>query len=206
MAHSAEKSKGLRHLHPTAQLFEKGGFFVDLKNDKLQAHPQRKHQSRNRLTDSFRSALHAILRATARVLGVDPQGFDGLIHLEKDGSRSFVLFDTSSGGTGILLDLVMKPGSPRNEWRARLVREVLQEAINLCEHCPTCESGTPSAETPDAMPIPKVDYDSLDSSQAAKFRPQQACYDCLKSFSNQRHHDSLDRLDAARVLRGLIEP
>lgn len=191
---------------PDHHLFEKGGFFVDLKNDKLQAHPQRKHQSRNRLTDSFRSALHAILRATARVLGVDPQGFDGLIHLEKDGSRSFVLFDTSSGGTGILLDLVMKPGSPRNEWRARLVREVLQEAINLCEHCPTCESGTPSAETPDAMPIPKVDYDSLDSSQAAKFRPQQACYDCLKSFSNQRHHDSLDRLDAARVLRGLIEP
>lgn len=188
---------------PDKALFEKGGIFSALKVQGLSAHSQRKHQSRNRLTDSFRSALHAILRASARVLGVDPKGFDGLIHLAQNGARSFVLFDTSSGGTGILLDLALKPGSPRNEQRARLVREVLQAAINLCVHCPTCESSTPAAETPDVMPIPKVDYDSLDSDQAAEYRPQQACYDCLKSFSNQRHHDSLDRLDAAQVLRGL---
>lgn len=86
--------------------------------------------------------------------------------LPNDTQRRLLLFyEASEGGAGVLRRIVEEPG---------LLRKIIRNALDICHYHP--DTGTDQRRGPRS----KEDCES-------------ACYDCLLSYYNQRHHALLDR-------------
>lgn len=79
-------------------------------------------------------------------------------------ARSILFYEASEGGAGVLQDLTQRPGA---------VAQVADRALELLHFTP---DGTDLGHAPHA-----------------KERCVAACYDCLMTYSNQPHHEMLDR-------------
>jgi hypothetical protein len=57
------------------------------------------------------------------------------------------------------------------------------------------------------MPVSRQDYLNLERANDPRlqaYRVQQSCYQCLRSYQNQRHHHLYDRGDAALLISRLV--
>jgi hypothetical protein len=179
---------------PDYRLFETGGPIGELGA----IDPKRKDHA-------LRSALEAIVRAAARVLEVQDRDIGGLLHPDRQlqGWFGFVLFDESAGGGGAVLPLVLTGDPAVDPGRSAKIRQILDVARALCVNCTTCGRVHPAGPVDlDLIPVSREEYLADPAGQATR-RPRQACYDCLKSYRNQRVHDWLDRWEAVAVLDGL---
>ncbi len=156
---------------------------------------------------AMESAMQAILRSAAICLEVSDRDIGGLLYPDRahlgDG-LGFVIFDTSSGGGGAVLPLVLGSGSDEEDRRrAGLIAHILHEARELCRTCKHCNAVHPDADLGRA-PVTATEYRVLTPEHRDDVRVAQSCYDCLRSFHNQRSHDHLDRHDAIAVLTALL--
>jgi|GEM_PF-2360879 len=157
---------------------------------------------RSRWNAAMKSALHAILRAAARIKGIEDRDIGGLA-LPIDGNIGecgFVLFDESSGGGGVVLDLILTGKSELDSEREDLIRRILLKAIRICEEC-----GCSQAQAPESRPLPRLEYLGLDAANRLGCRSASSCYNCLRSYRNQRDHEFLDRYDAAQLLKEILK-
>jgi len=168
----------------------------------LHAWTQNAQGGRNRWNAAMKSALYAILRAAARIKGIEDRDIGGLA-LPMDanaGECGFVLFDESSGGGGVVLDLILSGKQELDAGRESLIRRILEEAIRLCNDC-DCGPTLPQLN----RPLPRMEYLALDQAGRVDCRPASSCYKCLRSYRNQRDHEFLDRYDAARLLEEIMQ-
>jgi hypothetical protein len=155
-----------------------------------------------RRESALRSALHAILRAVARVKNIEDRDLAGLVHHFSGNEAAFVLFDDSSGGGGACLDLVLTGDAQRDSSRMQTIRRILEEARQICD-CQKCAEAFPNANA-DLTPLPLDDFRALLPAHRQAYRVQQSCYHCLRSYRNQRDHSYLDRLDAMVLLDAFL--
>ena len=162
----------------------------------------------SRFEAGMKSALEAILRAVCRHKRLRDSDVAGLVspdprNRQQRALYGFVLFDNSSGGAGSVQDLVLmgQPGADEDQRRCGIV-EILEEAINIC-NC-TCTSDLNRGKPMTLVPFIREDYLSLDPTEQARHRVREACYECLKSYGNQRDHELLDRHDAKQILQMLL--
>ena len=156
----------------------------------------------DRRESALRSALQAILRAAARVKNIEDRDLAGLVHHFNGNEAALVLFDDSSGGGGACLDLVLTGDAVRDNSRKQTIRQILEEALRICD-CPKCAEAFPNADT-NRMPMPLDDFRALTPAGRANHRVQQSCYHCIRNYRNQRDHKHLDRLDAKRILEAIL--
>ena len=159
----------------------------------------------NRLRPAMQSALQAIIRAVALEREVAEREIGGLLDSDRVGI-GLVLFDESSGGGGVVLPLVLTGQDDIDAPRHRLIREIVEKAKELCEHCAECDAERPFADIRRELPaISRESFLNLSPTERDKYRPRQSCYKCLRSYKNQRVHDQLDRGDAYEVLAALLD-
>ena len=166
-----------------------------------------KIQSRDytRFEAGMKSAMQAILRGI--ILSKKLKGDDvaGLVcpdprNRQQTGRYGFVLFDNSSGGAGSVQSLALTGiNGPEEDMRRASILEVLQEAIKICKNC-SCESDLNQGKELAHAPRSREDYLSLQPDEQENNRIRVSCYNCLKSYSNQRDHLFLDRHDAREIL------
>jgi ATP-dependent helicase YprA (DUF1998 family) len=163
---------------------------------------QQNHHGRNRLNAAMKSSLHAILRATTRVKGIEDRDLGGIVQpgIHQNGELGFVIFDEADGGGGAVLDLVLTGDLGLDEPRTALVRRILEQAVRLCESC-CCGSVIDSVQ----MPIERLEFLALAPVAQDGLRPATSCYRCLRSHRNQREHALLDRYDAANLIREILQ-
>lgn len=163
---------------------------------------QHNHDGRNRLNAAMKSALHAILRAAARVKGIEDRDLGGIVQpgIHQNGELGFVLFDEADGGGGAVLDLVLTGNPILDDSRTAVIRGILEHAVNSCQNC-TC--GEVNVD-PTRMPIERLEFLGLLPPAQNDVRPASSCYRCLRSHRNQRDHALLDRHDAALLIRELL--
>jgi ATP-dependent helicase YprA (DUF1998 family) len=168
---------------------------------KLHDWEQQNHHGRNRLNAAMKSALHAILRAAARVKGIEDRDLGGIVQpgIHQNGELGFVIFDEADGGGGAVLDFVLTGEPELDEPRIALVRRILEQAVRTCEDC-SCGSIIDSA----LMPIERLEFLALALADQGGLRPATSCYRCLRSHRNQREHALLDRHDAAILIREIL--
>ena len=171
---------------------------------------QEKFGSRERLTSAMHSALHAILRAAALELQIDARELGGIVYPDQRGGGiyGFVIFDESPGGSGAVIDLCLSGTEDIDRKRAEIIERILRRAVRLCKECSICNQQRPFGSLgADEMPISLQDYRNLERSNAEleKYRIHQSCYNCLRSYQNQRHHHLLDRGDAALLIAALLD-
>jgi hypothetical protein len=157
---------------------------------------------RSRLHGAMTSALQAILRASAWKQNIEDRDLGGLLHEPGAGDFSFVLFDDSSGGGGAVLELILSDDLAVDEKRSETIREILVKALNFCE-CQECSNAFGNVDGT-LIPRSKEEFRSLGTEAGNAHRVQQSCYNCLRSYRNQREHAYLDRLDGGLILKALI--
>ncbi len=162
---------------------------------------QQTQHGRNRLNAAMKSALHAILRAGARVKGIEDRDLGGIVQpgTHQNGELGFVIFDEADGGGGAVLDFVLTGEPELDEPRTALVRRILEQAVRSCEDC-SCGSIIDSS----LMPIERLEFLALAVADQAGLRPATSCYRCLRSHRNQREHGLLDRHDAVILIREIL--
>jgi len=161
-----------------------------------------------RLQAAMKAALQAILRAVTLEKAIRGGDVGGIVTPDplnnQGGQYGFVLFDDSSGGAGAVQDLVLTGhDGPEEQERELAIRGVLNRALLLVCQC-DCVSDLNVPLDPNLPPIPREDYLALQPADRAQHRVRVACYDCLKSYSNQRDHEVLDRHDAETIVRALL--
>jgi hypothetical protein len=170
----------------------------------LQQWSQQNHAGRNRLNAAMKSALQAILRATARLKGIEDRDLGGLVQpgIHQNGELGFVIFDEAVGGGGAVLDLVLTGQLLLDAPRVAFIRRILEHAARLCE---TCSCGAKIVD-PQDMPIERLGFLAMAPQDQKGLRPVTSCYRCLRSHRNQREHELLDRHDAEILLTELLTP
>jgi hypothetical protein len=165
--------------------------------------------SDERLSDGMKSALQGILRALVRFKRLKVDDVAGLVSADptnrQQGARfGFVLFDNSSGGAGSVQDLVLTGLDDENDRQRRdTIIQILKEAIEVCE-C-TCHSELNEGKDRSLPPLARENFlAQMNPDDKAGSRVKEACYDCLKSYTNQREHTAFDRHDAKRILKLLL--
>lgn len=157
----------------------------------------------NRHYNALLSALYALRRSIASELHVTIDDIGALYDRNwLHNTDRFIFFDTASGGGGYTMALTMKDENDE-ETRAR-IRRIVENAIANQEN----ESCGQSEVDADRMPLPLTIFRNLQLTQpeeAANYRPAVSCYHCLKDFDNQFEHPQLDRYDALRVLKSLLQ-
>jgi hypothetical protein len=119
---------------------------------------------------------------------------------QQTGRQGFVLFDNSSGGAGSVQSLALTGiNGLEEDMRRASILEVLQEAIKICKNC-SCESNLNHGKKLSLVPRSQEDYLSLQPDEQENNRIRVSCYNCLKSYSNQRDHQFFDRHDAREIL------
>ena len=165
---------------------------------------------------AMESALSAILSAISFVLKIEPRDIGGTIQSFQNG-HAFVLFDASTGGGGIVQDLILHSNDEQIiAQRVKLINQILNKAIEICKNCPECEKTMSFKEDGSHMltgkefnqkygePLAKYEYAGLSSAAMKKKRIRQACYHCLCSYQNQNKHELLDRAQAVILLEKLL--
>ncbi|MBR3924331.1 MAG: hypothetical protein IKJ45_14535, partial [Kiritimatiellae bacterium] len=100
--------------------------------------PSEFHLDGTRTRNAMLSALSAIRIETALFFRADSHDIGALLNEDglsaaHHGKYSFVLFDTASGGGGLVLPLLQKENSP--------IPEILSRALKRCRDCPECGKG-----------------------------------------------------------------
>jgi superfamily II DNA or RNA helicase len=161
----------------------------------------------NRRKYAMESTMQAILRSTSICLEVADRDIGGLLypdHAYLGEGFGFVLFDTSSGGGGAVLPLILGSGSPDEDIRrVALIVRILHTARELCITCHHCNSTHPGVDAT-ASPLTAAEYRITPIEHRANIRTAESCYDCLRSYRNQRSHDRLDRHDAIALLTAIL--
>jgi hypothetical protein len=167
------------------------------------------NSSYSRFEAGMKSALEAILRGISRVKRLREDDVAGLVspdprnRLQQIDRYGFILFDNSSGGAGSVQDLVLTGHPGRDDQqRSDAIIEILQKAIEVCD-C-RCQSDLNQGKNESLAPWAREDYLTKDAQEQAGCRVREACYDCLKSYANQRDHIILDRHDAKHILELLL--
>jgi hypothetical protein len=157
----------------------------------------------------MKSALEAILRGISRVKRLREGDVAGLVspdprnRLQQNNRYGFVLFDNASGGAGYVQDLVLTGHPGRDDQqRSDAIIEILKKAITVCD-C-TCQSNLNQGKNKFLEPWAREDYLNKAVQDQAGCRVRESCYDCLKSYANQRDHTLLDRHDAKHILELLL--
>jgi RNA polymerase subunit RPABC4/transcription elongation factor Spt4 len=154
----------------------------------------------NRIANAFTSAMYALRKSMSGVLNVNERDIGALIqayHSGNDNSFWFVFFDADNGGgSGCVLDLLVRNVHDINGMTR--IRDIVQSAIAILEDC--CCGAQHDNAYADLMPVPISDYNPNNTQ-----RPVQSCYHCLRNYDNQFEHDKLDKYDAIKVLRLLLE-
>jgi hypothetical protein len=168
------------------------------------------NHSYSRFEAGMKSALEAILRGIARVKRLREGDVAGLVSpdprnpQQQNDRYGFVLFDNSSGGAGSVQDLVLTGHPGRDDQqRSDAIIEILEMAMEVCD-C-TCQSDLNQGKHTSLEPWAREDYLTKAVQDRAGCRVREACYDCLKSYANQRDHTLLDRRDAKRILELLLD-
>ncbi|MBR6587297.1 MAG: DEAD/DEAH box helicase, partial [Kiritimatiellae bacterium] len=150
-----------------------------------------------RVANAFTSAMYTLRKAMAQVLHFNERDVGGVIQAYQNNGRNsfwFVFFDSDNGGgSGCVLDLLLH-GNDDEEGFMR-IHTIVERAIQEIEGC-AC-----GAEFDNALPpvSPSEYHDEEDR------RPAASCYRCLRTYDNQFEHGKLDRFDALRVLRLLLD-
>lgn len=149
----------------------------------------------------WESALAAILKATAEVLNVSLRDVEGLV--TKINKKFYiVIYDASPSGSGIILPILPdnSSDSERNERKKKKILEILKKAREICTGC-SCYKSTENEADKKVYSHDKYLHLREEKKQGREAR---SCYDCLKSYSNQRMHPYLDAREAARLIEELI--
>lgn len=148
----------------------------------------------NRINAAFESAMYALKRAIARTLGVLDRDIGALYKRTINGGRSFVFYDqTAAGGGGFVLRLIKK--DTNDEETDNLIHSIMDEALKIVKDCNHC--GLDDQNDPEEPPKTVSEY----VRNPQENRLAISCYNCLREFSNQGKHQTLDRYDASVVLR-----
>ncbi len=155
-------------------------------------------QNNEKITDpnAWMSALQAILKAAAEVLRVHSKDISGMISQDQNGNHLMVIYDSSTSGAGSVLKLM--PGN-REEG---IEIKILKRALELCK-TGTCCCGQMSPEEGNKKVVRDVELYNEEQDNTNK-RLAKACYKCLLSYGNRRHHALLDAYDAAVILNALL--
>lgn len=144
---------------------------------------------------AWESAAQAYARAAAMILGVREGDISAFSQRDNEG-YCIVLYDDTSNGSGVLLNLM-----PLGEAALKLHRRILEKAGELCR----CERCMTSDEKAECLPILHAKYLSkIESNNQDGYREYTSCYCCLRTYKNQLHHAHLDTHDAAVIIRGLL--
>ncbi|MDD5598583.1 MAG: DUF1998 domain-containing protein, partial [Victivallaceae bacterium] len=177
---------------PAPILFAPGGSLYELEQE-------------SRLGAALRSALEAILSATALELGIADNEISGLTYPYDRGKIGFVLFDEASGGGGAMRQLVLTGNPDIDIERVVLIRSILDRARKLCTECQECNKNLSFAKLDlDLRPVDRNTI--LSHPERNDIRERQSCYKCLRTYANQRFHHLLDRGDAVVILDALRSP
>lgn len=155
-------------------------------------------QNNEKITDpnAWMSALQAILKAAAEVLRVHSKDISGMISQDQNGNHLMVIYDSSTSGAGSVLKLM--PGN-REEG---IEIKILKRALELCQ-TGTCCCGQMSPEEGNKKVVRDVELYNEEQDNTNK-RLAKACYKCLLSYGNRRHHALLDAYDATVILNALL--
>jgi len=176
---------------PSAALFQPNGALFALGLNSL------------RLKAAMQSALEAVLRAASIELKVAHREIGGITYPYHAGQIGFLLFDESSGGGGAVIPLVLSGNAGVDAPRHTRIRSIIEFAIKLCESCSECDATTAFAAL-NLGQTPVSREDMIAGNPPANSRERQSCYNCLRSYGNQRFHHLLDRGDAVVVLSALL--
>lgn len=152
--------------------------------------------TQERIQAAWQSALQAIMSSVCKTLDVSDRDIGGMITI-CNGQPFIVLYDNSPSGNGVLLPLIPTSDEQYNQHVREKVCAVLSTAIEICSKCPNCKplSAAEINKIPETVQTVYVD--------PARYRPRQACYNCIMSYENQRYHAVLDVHDAAVILKAL---
>lgn len=162
------------------------------------------YDNRERQRHAWESALQAVLHAAAQKLQIKEDDLDGIVStiaIDNQPMRpAMVLFDCSSSGSGAVLPLMVGSDS-ENENVLQLSMQILRDALKICE-CPNCAA----LQEDEAKLEPALHEKVLAQGEAPTYRDYRSCYCCLRSYTNQRLHPTLDVYEAKAVLEYLINP
>ena len=156
-------------------------------------------------TEKYRweSALAAILKATTEVLKVSLRDVEGLV-TKINKNFYIVIYDASPSGSGIILP-ILPDNSNDNERNGRKKKKILEILERAREICTGCDCYKRTENEADKKEVYSHDvYLHLRKGEKEQGREARSCYQCLKSYSNQRMHPYLDAREAARLIEELI--
>lgn len=146
--------------------------------------------------DAWMSALQAILKSASKVLKVHSKDISGMITQDVDNRYMMVIYDSSTSGAGSVLKLM--PGNRQEGIEV----EILKNARDLCVNNGDCSCGNLPPEEGNKTVVGDVElYNGADINTS---RLAKACYKCLLSYGNRRHHSKLDAYDAAVILNAML--
>ena len=151
---------------------------------------------RNKLKyDAWMSALQAILKSASKVLNVHSKDISGMISQVAAGDYMMVIYDSSTSGAGSVLKLM--PGNRQEGIEVEIIRNALKLCVNG-----DCSCGQFAPEEGNKTVVRDVElYNGADINTS---RLAKACYKCLLSYGNRRHHSMLDTYDAAVILNAML--
>ena len=155
-------------------------------------------QNNEKLTDhnAWMSALQAILKAAAEVLQVHSKDISGMISQDQNGNHLMVIYDSSTSGAGSVLKLV------HGNREEGIEIKILERALELCQTGTCCCGQMPPEEGNKKVVRDVVLYNERQDN--TNNRLAKACYKCLLSYGNRRHHALLDAYDAAIILNAML--
>lgn len=151
---------------------------------------------RNKLNyDAWMSALQAILKSASKVLKVHSKDISGMITQDVDNRYMMVIYDSSTSGAGSVLKLM--PGNRQEGIEVEIIRKALELCVNG-----DCSCGKLDPEEGNKTVV--LDVALYNGANINTSRMAKACYKCLLSYGNRRHHSMLDTYDASVVLKAML--
>lgn len=156
--------------------------------------------SETRRRHAWESAAQAIAKAAARELQIQERDLEAMTTRSRGGTYNIVLIDNTTNGSGILLPLLEVCEKKQESSQADLIRGIFRRAVSIC----TESDCSCSRQEEKRIPLTHEEYLSLEEKDKATHREYTACYLCLKGYSNQMLHGTLDAHDAAVILRAMM--
>ena len=153
--------------------------------------------AQERIQAAWQSALQAIMSSVCKTLDVSDRDIGGMI-TTCNNQLLIVLYDNSPSGNGVLLPIIPTSDQQYNQDVCKKVGEVMLKAVEICSKCPNCGQLGNGEENKIPETVQTVYVDP------ARYRPRQACYNCIMSYENQRYHAVLDVHDAAVILKAML--
>lgn len=159
---------------------------------------KRKEYAWRSVAAALQAAMHIILQVQTTDIGVIPDPRE----------ESWALFDTSSGGSGFIYQLLLSKETAstlsKNEvsTRIELIKNIIQESIEICKgkYC-SCYKNWDKSNNKSHIPGDLGDV--IDNNEL--YRERYNCYSCLRNFHNRSFHMTLDVADAVTLLEAMLK-